>query len=107
MNTERIKQIRESKEQARRRQERNYEDSGIGSYLSKAKQYEEIVEICDQALSVSQDRDAAREIRNELMDIAEQARIAEQNCRGCGGETPVVLNRIMKLAKKYGWRDGR
>lgn len=107
MNTERIKQIRESKERARRRQERNYEDSGIGSYLSKAKQYEEIVEICDQALSVSQDRDAAREIRNELMDIAEQARITEQNCRGCGGETPVVLNRIMKLAKKYGWRDGR
>lgn len=104
MNTERIKQIRDSKERARRRQERNYEDSGIGMYQSKAKQYEEIVEICDQALSVSADRDAAREIRTALMDIAENARRAEQNCRGCGGETPVVLNQIMQLARKHGWR---
>ena len=107
MTTERILQIRESKERARIRQERNFMDSGIGSYQSKAKQYEEIVELCDQCLTVSKDRDAARKIKNELLDLAEKARIAELNCRGCGGDTPMVLNRIMYLARQYGWRDGR
>ena len=108
MNEQRIKEIRESKDKARRRQERNYQESGIGSYQSKARQYEEIVDICDIALSVARERDEARAIKSELMMIAEQAYIAEKNCHGCGSETPVVLNKVLQMAKKYGcWRDPR
>ena len=108
MNEQRIKEIRESKDKARRRQERNYQESGIGSYQSKARQYEEIVDICDIALSVARERDEARAIKAELMMIAEQAYRAEKNCHGCGNETPVVLNKVLQMAKKYGcWRDPR
>ena len=104
MNTERIKQIRDSKERARQRQERNFQDSGIGSYYSKAKQYEELVEICDIALGCSTYRDNGMKIKTELLDLAELAYRAELNCRGCGNETTVLLNKIMQTAKKYGWR---
>lgn len=107
MNTERIKEIRASKDAARMRQERNFQESGIGSYYTKAKGYEEIVEICDRALAAADDHDAARVIKMELFDLANEARKAEINCRGCGSSTPVVLNKIMQLAKRYGWRDDR
>lgn len=107
MNTERIKEIGASKDAARMRQERNFQESGIGSYYTKAKGYEEIVEICDRALMAADDHDAARAIKVELFDLANEARRAEADCRGCGSSTPVVLNKIMQLAKRYGWRDGR
>ncbi len=107
MKTERIKEIRASKDAARMRQERNFQESGIGSYATKAKGYEEIVEICDRALMAADDHDAARTIRRELYEVAEAAKRAAMTCIGGGTDTPVVLNKIMNLAKRYGWRDDR
>lgn len=107
MNEQRIKEIRDSKEKAMERQERNFQESGISSYQSKARQYEEIVDICNIALSVARERDEARAIKQELIMIAEQAYRAEKDCHSCGSETPVVLNKILQLAKKHGWRDPR
>ena len=107
MNTERLKKIRASKDSARRRQELNYQTSGDTVYYTKAKQYEELVEICDMALSVSRVRDEESSIKNELFPLAEAARKAEENCRGGGNDTVVVLNKIMQLARKHGWRDPR
>jgi hypothetical protein len=105
MTTDRILQIRKSKEAAQKRQEANYYATGNGEYMKKARGYEDVVELCDQALSVSRDRDAAAVIKNALMSIAQDAKQAEKECRlGCCGSTPRVLRRIQNLAKEYGWR---
>lgn len=104
MTTDRILQIRKSKEAAQKRQEANYYATGNGEYMKKARGYEDVVELCDQALSVSRDRDAAAAIKNALMDVAREAKQAEQICAGCGSNTPRVLRRVQNLAKEYGWR---
>lgn len=104
MTAEQIKKIRDRKEKARERQYRNYQDSGEGMYYSKAKQYEQIVEICDQALTVAKDREKCRKVQNDIIELADMAKKAEVDCHCCGGLTPVVLNKIMALASSYGWR---
>ena len=53
MDAARIEQIRKSKEKARQRQWQNYQATGDDNYYRKMNGYEDIVTICDQALSAA------------------------------------------------------
>lgn len=53
MEKERIKEIRESKRKAAERKLANFQASGYGKYYTEYSHYDDLVSICDIALSVS------------------------------------------------------
>lgn len=57
MDSERIKQIRNSKKKAADRKLANYQDSGYSKYYTEYSHYDDLVHICDMALSVSEIKD--------------------------------------------------
>ena len=67
MDTERIMILRNRNDTKRRKNEANYQAGGGIIYSSRARAFEELVEICDIALSVSKIRDDSTHLKVELM----------------------------------------
>ena len=75
METERIKEIREGKKKAADRKLANFQASGYGKYYTEYSHYDDLVSICDMALSVSDIKSQNAKLMlifNDLLDSAKQ-----------------------------------
>ena len=75
MEKERIKEIRESKRKAAERKLANYQVTGYPKYYTEYSHYDDLVSICDIALSVSEIKDQNAKfiiILNDLIDDAKR-----------------------------------
>ena len=73
MTTERIEQIRDSKQRAYNRQFDNYQSTGEQKYYTKMHAYDELIEICNLALIVNNPRQELGSIKASLCDLADKA----------------------------------
>ena len=73
MDTERIQAIRDSKEKARERQFENYQSTGEEKYYKAYHSYEEIVDICDIALSKNNYRQESGNLKGSFIRYANDA----------------------------------
>lgn len=106
MNTEEIKKIRAGKEKARIYNFECYQSTGDTRYYRAEKRYADLVELCDQALSVSEDRDKARRLSSEFMILARKA----SQMRHEGGymdpqEVKDFLYEFGDVAERFGFQD--
>lgn len=98
MDTERIKVIRERNVKKRKTNEANYAVSGETIYSSRAKGFDEIVEICDQALTASIDRDKAREFQFQMHSICKDMNAAIKS--GDTDEMERCCNATLRVFRK-------
>ncbi len=103
MTKERIEQIREGKEKARRRQDENYQATGEARYDYAARRYEELVEICDQALSTAEDHTTAVHLRVSLCSLASRADKALHHADEA--ETKQIMKDILAIAEDHGYKS--
>ena len=73
MDKERIQKIRDSKEQSRLRQWMNFQETGETKYDTRARAYEELVDICDLALAAADDHYKKVRFQAYLVELAMKA----------------------------------
>lgn len=105
MDAERIKKIRDSKEKARQRQWQNYQATGDDNFYRKMSGYEDIVTICDQALSAADDHQKALNLNLDIIEFARQAADLIHHNPGIDKEVKNLLEDIMATAKRNGWQN--
>lgn len=105
MDAERIKKIRENKEKARKRQWQNYQATGDDNYYRKMNGYEDIVTICDQALSAADDHQKALNLKLDIIEFASEAADLIHHNPGIYKEVKDLLENIMATARRYGWQN--
>ena len=74
METERIKEIREGKRKAAERKLANFQASGYGKYYTEYSHYDDLVSICDIALSVSDIKSQNTKLMLIFNDLVEAAK---------------------------------
>ena len=74
MDSERIKEIRDSKEKAAKRKFDNYQGSGVDKYYTEYRHYQDLVDICDIALSISQTREKNFKLMSILNEMYPEAK---------------------------------
>lgn len=104
MDAERIKVIRERNVKKRKTNEANYSVSGETIYSSRAKAFDEIVEICDQALMAAKDRDDCRNFQFEMHSICKDMHAAikagdTDEMERCCNATLRVFSKIYKIER--------
>lgn len=104
MNEARIKVIRERNLKKKKRNEENYAVSGEVIYSSRANAFDELVDICDIALSVASIRDRDTEITVSMNQILDTVRKVKSSCGRCNDEVQLLINQIEYLAKKCGYK---
>lgn len=104
MNEARIKVIRERNLKKKKRNEENYAVSGETIYSSRANAFDELVDICDIALSVASIRDRDTEITVSMNQILDTVRKVKNTCGRCNDEMQLLINQIEYLAKKCGYK---
>lgn len=103
MDYERIKVIRDRNEKKQRKNEANYMAGGEIIYSSRAHGFEELVEICDIALSVAKIRDQNHETSMKVLELGKAAKAVYNSCGRCNQDVELLCNKILKLAKDYGY----
>ena len=106
MRKERIEQIRDSKERARLRQQDNYQSTGEMKYYSAMSRYEDLVEICNQALTTAEDHDKCVRLTSNIMILAGKA--AELKHKGEYRDADKVkdfLYELIDTAKRFGFQN--
>lgn len=73
MTRERIEKIRDSKQRSYLRQFDNFQSTGETKYMTRATAYEELVDICNQALSTVDDHQKNVHITADLIRCAGKA----------------------------------
>ena len=102
MDSERIKQIRDSKEKAAKRKLDNYQASGVEKYYTEYRHYNDLVEICDIALSISQIRDQNTKFMCILNEIYPEARKLNKNFEY---ESAVqFIGKVIRTCHLFGFR---
>lgn len=101
MTKERLLQIRASKQEAYQRQFDNYQNGGPSKCLTNAKGYEEIVDICDMALSSADDHSKALTCS---MNLIELGRLADRVIMN--GWQKTFVEALVKTAKDYAKKNG-
>lgn len=103
MDTARIKEIRESKKKAAQRKYDNFQASGVNKYYTEYQHYDDLVSICDMALSISDIKAQNINIIVELTDVCETARIMYKN-----GEyyEPEAMKHFLKDLLLFGRKHG-
>ena len=104
MNEARIKVIRERNLKKKKRNEENYAVSGEVIYSSRANAFDELVDICDIALSVASIRDRDTEITVSMNQILDTVRKVKSSCGRCNDDIQLLINQIEYLAKKCGYK---
>ena len=107
MDEARIKVIRERNLKKKKRNEENYQVSGEVIYSSRANAFDEIVDICDIALSVASIRDKYTEITVSMNEILNTVRCVKLSCGRCNQDVELLLNQIEHLANKCGYHTER
>lgn len=108
MDEARIKVIRERNLKKKKRNEENYQVSGETIYSSRARAFDEIVDICDIALSVASIRDRDTEITVSMNRILDTVKAVKYSCGRCNSDVELLLNQIETLARKCGYKlEGR
>lgn len=79
MTREEIEKIRERKQAAFDRQYREFQQSGYSKAWTRARGYQEIVDICDQALNSAKDHTDALHLRADMLQLAREADEVLQN----------------------------
>ena len=102
MDKERIKKIRDRKYQAYLRQTDNYQSSGEGKYDYRAKAYEEIVEICDIALTKVDGLNETARLHNVIQNLARQA----DDCLHYGLEDTSRVRALVQCVLQLGKNEG-
>ncbi len=105
MDAARIEQIRKSKEKARQRQWQNYQATGDDNYYRKMNGYEDIVTICDQALSAADDHQKALNLKLDIIGFASEAADLIHHNPNIDKEIKNLLEDIMATAKRNGWQN--
>lgn len=103
MDEARIKVIRERNLKKKKRNEENYAVSGETIYSSRANAFDELVDICDIALSVAAIRDRDTTITVSMNQILDTVRKVKNSCGRCNDEMQLLINQIEYLAKKCGY----
>ena len=104
MDAERIKKIRDSKEAARIRQEANFQETGDDNFYRKMRGYEDIVDICNQALASAEDHQKAVNLKIDICRFAEEAANLMHKQPNIP-EIKSLLKDIMAVAKDNGWTN--
>ena len=102
MTKDRIEKIRESKQRAFQRQYDNFQSTGDGKYYTRAKAYEEFVDICDDALANADELEDARRLKMVILELAEQA----DACLYHGIDDRCRIEAFLKTVKKLGKAEG-
>lgn len=102
MEAERIKKIRDSKEKARLRQWQNYQSTGDDNFYRKMNGYEDIVTICNQALSAAEDHQKALNLKLDIIDFAKEAADMIHHNPNIDADIKSLLKSIMATAERYG-----
>lgn len=105
MDAARIKKIRDSKERARQRQWQNYQSTGDDNYYRKMNGYEDIVTICNQALSAAEDHQKAQNLKFDIIDFAKEAADLIHHDPNIDADIKNLLKNIMATAERYGWQN--
>lgn len=104
MDTDRIQEIRDSKERARLRNFENFQATGDQKYYTKYHAYEELVDICDLALSKNNYRQEAGSIKADYIMLATKAsRLVHMAWDE--QEAKDLLKELIADAKTYGFDD--
>ena len=103
MTRERLEQIRNSKERARRYQEREFQSSGNPKSMSRMRSYEDMVDICDLALSKVDDHNAAGHMKADIIWLAQKAdSIINRNGYDDLENVRSLLKETKSIGMKYG-----
>ena len=104
MDTERIKKIRDGKKKAAQRKYDNFQASGENKYYYEYSHYNDLVDICDMALSVSQIKDRGTKIFVDLGGIVEDAYQLKRTGDYYDPESVKnFLDQVLLIGRQYGW----
>ena len=102
MDSERIKEIRKGKQKAAERKLANYQSSGYPKYYTEYSHYDDLVSICDIALSVSEIREQNSKfimVLNELIDDAKRC-----DRYGDYDDMKLFVSRFLDVCNRNGFR---
>lgn len=103
MRADEIEKIRDGKEKAYHRQWESYQSTGDTVYYRAAKRYEDLVEICNQALAAADDHAEALHLRGEICGIAGRAdKLLHEGGHDIEGMKQ-VLRDIRAVAQAHGY----
>ena len=106
MRAEEIEKIRDGKQKAAQNNYQWFQQSGDDKYYRAYKRYDDLVEICNQALTVAEDRDKANRLTADFMVLARKA--ADMRHHG-EYNNPAAMNdflyELVDVAKCFGFSN--
>lgn len=105
MTRERIEQIRESKERARLNQYKEFQASGNSKSYTRMKAHEDVVELCDLALSTIDDHNAIVHIKTTTISLASDAEKLLHYKPFISEDVKGILKELIATAKMYGFQS--
>lgn len=106
MRAEEIEKIRDGKQKAAQNNYQWFQQSGDDKYYRAYKRYDDLVEICNQALTVAEDRDKANRLKADFMVLARKA--ADMRHKGDFNDPAAMkdlLYEIVDVAKMFGFSN--
>ena len=104
MKADEIEKIRNGKEKAAQNNYQWFQQSGDDRYYRAYKRYDDLVEICNQALSVADIKDKHQRLQNNIMILAERAAKIKYNREFTDQELiKDFLYDFVDVAKRFGY----
>ena len=106
MRKDEIEKIRDGKLKAAQNNYQWFQQSGEDRYYRAYRRYDELVEICNQALNSAEDRDSANRLKAEVMVLASRA--ADMRHKGEYADQMAVkdfLYDFVDVAKRFGFSN--
>ena len=109
MRKEDIIKIRDGKQRAYENNERWYQQSGEASYARAARRYEDLVDICNQALSSADDHTKCISLSADLITLGNKAADLNHkrntNQKVDTHELWELVKRVLSIARLHGFDD--
>ena len=104
MKADEIEKIRNGKEKAAQNNYQWFQQSGDDRYYRAYKRYDDLVEICNQALSVADIKDKHQRLQSNIMILAERAAKIKYNREFSDQElVKDFLYDFVDMAKRFGY----
>lgn len=104
MKADEIEKIRDGKERAAQNNYQWFQQSGDDRYYRAYKRYDDLVEICNQALSVADIKDKYQRLQSNIMILAERAAKIKYNREFTDQELiKDFMYDFVDMAKRFGY----
>ena len=102
MNKEQIKKMIEQERKISDRNYMNYQQSGISRYMRAHEKAEDLIELCQTALSVADIKDENRIVKGNFIDCAAMAISLDHDSRWLDQANADEIGKLVKTLATYG-----